>query len=141
MTANTSPIFSLIPRNTISKITAADTSLDATGANVVLAHTANATDGGWVEKITLKSNTANATAVATIRIFLNNGSTVATATNNALIYEFVVPAVTATSTNTTINFEFPIRLQLAPGYRLYIAAAAMNASTGWSVVTWAGDYS
>lgn len=146
MTANTTPIFSLIPKTTWGKVTAADGSTDGTDADVVLVYTANATDGGFISRIIaqpISTSGSTNTSAANIRLYLNNGSTVATGTNNILFKEVSVPliAVGLTATTTVGALEIPLNFQMQAGYRIYVGVSAMAANTQWNFVAIAGDYS
>lgn len=140
MTANTAPIFTKTPINTWDTIAAANTALDGTGT-VAIPFTADGTNGGYVQSIFVKSNTTTATSAATVfRIFVNNGSTNATPANNSLFREYTLTTVTATATAATLNFEFPLNIQLAAGYRILCTAGTLAGSTGYNVTCLGGNY-
>lgn len=140
MAANTSPIFTNVPKIQWDTITTANTALDGTGT-VATAFTADATDGSYVQSIFVKANTTTTTsAAATFRIFINNGSTNGTATNNSLFREYTLTTVTASSTAATLNFEFPLNIQLPPGYKILCTCATLAGSTGYNVTCMGGDY-
>lgn len=141
MPANTSPIYTLTPNIGFANLLAVDanTALDGTGT-VSTVFTAGA-NGGFVTNIIVKSSTTTATSAAgTLRIWINNGSTSGTATNNTLIKEFILTAVTASSTASTLNFEFPLNYQLPAGYKIIVTVATMAASTGWQFTCTGADY-
>ena len=136
MPANNNPIFTAIPEIQWGNLAAANTAKDGTGT-VATIFTADATNGGYVEKIIVRPLAA---VVATVvRIFVNNGATNATATNNSLIAEFTLPATTNSEVAAIAGIEVPIRFALPPGYKL-------NATLGtWSTgsvqfTTIGGDY-
>lgn len=138
MAANTNPIMTLTPNIGWANITSAQT--DLTGVLGTLIYTAGSS-GSMTNSLIVKSTTTNATsAAATLRIFLNNGSTVGTSTNNSLIREYTLGAVTASSTAATLNYQFPLNLQLPAGYKIYAEIATMAGSTGWQVTVDGGDY-
>lgn len=136
---NTAPVFTLNPRTAWTTITTADTSLDGTGANVALIFTAGA-NGSFIQSITAKANTTNATAATSFCVYLNNGSTNATAANNTLIKEFTLGSVTGSNANSTLNFEFPINIQIPASYVVMVSIGTMNASTGFAVTVIGADY-
>lgn len=141
MTANTIPIFTLTPKVSFANLLAANanTALDGTGTTSVV-YTAGS-NGSFVNNLIVKSSTTTATSAAgTLRIWVNNGSTSGTATNNTLIREYVLTAVTASSTVATLNFEFPLNLQLPASYTLIVTVATMAASTGWQFTCTGADY-
>lgn len=144
MAANTSPIYTVKPDNTTDNstgmpipITAAAADYTGVSANYRQSHLAGA-DGSYVRSIICKSNGTNVAAVA--RVFLNNGSTNATATNNALIAEISLPATTASTTAGTVEFEIPIEMGIKAGHKLFIGLGAAVAA-GWTFTVVAGQYS
>ncbi len=144
MPANTAPIFTLTPNVGFANLLAANvvTTLDGTGSAPAISqvYTAGA-NGSFVINLIVKSSTTTATSAAgTLRIWINNGSTTNTATNNTLIREYVVGAVTASSTVATLNYEFPLNLQLPAGYKICCTVATMAANTGWQFTCTGGDY-
>lgn len=139
MTMNTAPVFTLTPHTAWTTITTADTSLDGTGANVAQIFTAGS-NGSFIQSITVKANTTNATAVTSLCLYLNNGSTNATASNNTLIKEFTLGAVTGSNSAATLNFEFPMNIQIPASYVVMVSIGTMNASTGFAVTVIGADY-
>ena len=138
MAANTIPIFTRTYNISKANIASANTALDGTGATLIW--TAGA-DGGFINSITVKSTTTTATsAAATLRIWVNNGSTPSSAANNFLIREYTLGAVTASSTAATLNYEFPINMGLPSGDKIYVAIATMAGSTAWDVTGIGADY-
>ena len=163
MPGNTSQIFSRVSVIGSCKLQAANTAVDGTGtldaagaATTVTGHlgtlfTADATNGGRVERIRFMAEGTNVITVA--RIFINNGSTNATATNNTLVAEVALPATTASST-TLVNanaIELPTPPQvnavdltafpivLPPGYKLMVCLGTAVASF-WDVTAFGGAY-
>lgn len=140
MAAGTTPIFTNIPKINWSTITAANTALDGTGT-VATVFTADATDGSYVQNLIVKSNTTTATsAAATLRVFINNGATNTTATNNTLIREYTLTTVTATATASTLNWEFPLNFMLPAGYKVNCTIATYAASSGFALTCFGSDY-
>lgn len=141
MAANTAPIFS--NAGAISLGTAIGTSIVTdyvgTGANNVVAFTANATNGGFVQRIRFKAVGTNAVAVA--RIYINNGSTNATAANNTFYGELSLPSTTASTTAGTVDIDYPLNFALPAGYRIVIGISAAAAlASGWTPTVIAGAY-
>jgi hypothetical protein len=119
-------------------ITLAANDFTGAGANNVLVATIDATNGSFLVGFTVKATGTNVATVA--RMFLNNGSTNATAINNALISEMSLPATTASATtNTSADIFWPIGKPLEPGTRIYIGLATAVAS-GWQFVPVYGDF-
>ena len=144
-TANTNPIFTLTPRNGFAKVTGVDGSMDGTDADVKLVFTAEATDGSFLQRLIaqpISSSGSTTTSAATLRIYMNNGSTVGTAANNQLIKEWSLAAIAVNVAGTTasIGYELPINFQLAPGYAIYVGITAFAANTQWNITSVHGDY-
>ncbi len=141
MTANTAPIYTLTPNIGFANLLAtnANTALDGTGT-VSTVFTAGA-NGSYVASISVKAGTTTATsAAATMRVWINNGSTNGTATNNTLIREYTLGAVTAGSLGSTLNMEFPLNVMLPNGYKIITTVATMATSTSWQFTCMGGDY-
>jgi hypothetical protein len=138
MSLNTTPVFTLGANISWANITTAQTDLTGVAATSVFTAGAN---GSFAINLTVKSNTTTTTSsAATLRIFISNGSGFGTPANNTLIREFTLGPVTASSTSSTLNYEFPLNLQLPPGYQLGVEIATMAASTGWQVTCIGADY-
>lgn len=153
MAANTAPIFTNIPKISFAQITATDNTSDGTGANVVLAFTADATDGSFIQKLLLIPRTTATASTSfitgTVRVYLNNGSTPGTGTNNSLIREIVISTQNVEADNGIISaiqtIEIPMNIQLPASYRVYVGfvttnATAMTANTILQVTAIGGDY-
>jgi hypothetical protein len=112
---------------------------DYTGidADVSLVFTADATNGGYVERLRFKAGGTNVATVA--RIYLNNGSTPGTATNNVFYGEISLPATTAIATAATVEIDYPMGFALNPGFRIYFGLATAVAA-GWVCTPIAGKY-
>jgi len=126
-------------------ITAAANDFTGIGANNSLVFTAkgtvgDGTSGSLLKRLRFKAAGTNVQTVA--RIFVNNGSTNATATNNTYIDDQQLAASTAsatTPTGSTFDYVFPEGgLLMEPGFRIYVGLATA-VSAGWSVFPIAGD--
>jgi len=144
MPGNTDPIFSKIGE--VSKddgTTFAGTIITATGdytgvsGNHQLVFTADANNGGYIQKLRFKAIGTNVATVA--RIYLNNGSTNGTAANNVFYGELSLPASTATNTASTGDIEYPLELALPPGFKIYVGVATTVAA-GWICTAVGGQY-
>lgn len=136
MAANTTPIFSLTPKNFYASTgTSANTALDGTGTVVTLG-TAGA-DGAYVSKLRLTHLGTNVATV--VRIYINNGSTNATPANNALIKEVSMLANTLDQTAASVAVEVPLDLRLAAAHKLNVTIGTSIAS-GIMVEADVGDY-
>lgn len=127
MAANTAPIYSRTPDiqwgatdgngGSAGPLKTANTAKDGTGT-VLTVFTADATEGGRVEKIRIRPAGTNVATV--LRVFINNGSTNATVANNVLFTEITVAATTLSETAALAETEITIALPLPPGYKLNV---------------------
>lgn len=117
MSANTSPIFSKLGdiQWAPAALTAANTAKDGTGTMATV-FSADATSGGFVQKLISRPLGTNVATV--LRVFLNNGSSNATAANNALIAELSLPVSTLSEVAAQPDFVLPLNLAVPPGYKL-----------------------
>jgi hypothetical protein len=147
MAANTAPIYTLLGDIQWSSSVLFSTAMastiaayDGTAAATQLIFTADATNGGFVQRIRAKCCVLSGTSAASVlRIWVNNGSTPGTAANNVLIGEIGLPATAFTATAATTDIEYPLNIALPPGYRLY-AGIATAVTTGWAVSVIGGKY-
>jgi hypothetical protein len=142
--ANTIPIYSKAGQIswTPALLKTANTATDGTGT-VVTIFTAGS-DGGRVERIRVRPAGTN---IATLmRVFINNGSTNATAANNILYAEIVIPAYTLSQTAASTVSELPntidttlFPLVLPAGYQLNVCVAT-TVATGLEVTAIGSTY-
>lgn len=136
MPANIDPIFTRAPDVqwvAIPSAAAANTAVDGTGT-VYTVWTADATNGGFLQRLRIKA--ANISVATVLRVFINNGSTNATAANNILFEEMGLVVITATNTAATLPFEIPMNIALPPGYKVNVCLA--TSVTGIIQVTGVG---
>lgn len=115
MSANTTPIFVGTPRNSyLTTGVNANTALDGTGT-VATVFTAGA-NGSKIETVNLWNLGTNVATV--VRFFINNGSTNATAANNALVQEFTWAINTLSQTAASVPVAWQANLYLPSGYKL-----------------------
>ena len=137
MAANTAPIFSRLADVQWISGTTLNNTYDLTSGTNFLVFTADATNGGYVQRIRFK---ALGTTVATVaRVFINNGSTTATITNNILWDEISLPLVTASATAATATYELPLNIPLPAGYKIYVVFGTA-AGAGWGMTVIGGKY-
>jgi hypothetical protein len=138
---NTAPIFSLLGdvQWSVSAITAANTTKDLTSGTIYLTFTADATNGGFVQRIRFRSLGTNSNATVA-RIWINNGSSTGTASNNTLFDEITLTAITNSETSAQATFELPLNFALPPGYRLYVTVGTAPTSAGWDATVIGGKY-
>lgn len=153
MAANTLPIFSKAPAINAGAAThqvlvaaamTASTSFTGTDANAVLAFTADATNGSFVQKIRFKwyntNGSGNSTATVA-RIWINNGSAVGTATNNTLVGEVTLPVQTYSQSAATNDIDYPMNIALPAGYKIYVGVGTtVGTNQYWAVTVMAGNY-
>ena len=141
MPANNKTIFTRLSdvHWTISAMTVANTTADLTSGTIYLAFTADTTNGGYVQRVRFRTLGTNANATAA-RIWVNNGSTTATAANNTLIDEITLPTTTVSQVAAQSNYELPLNFALPAGYRVYITVATAPTSAGWNATVIGGKY-
>lgn len=139
MAANTAPIYSKVGDIQWATLATANTAKDGTGT-VGTVFTADATNGGRIERITVRALGTNVATV--LRLFVNNGSTNATAGNNTLVAEITLAATTLSEVAALIDpavgvVDFP--LVLPPGYKLN-ATIGTTIAAGVQVTGIGGKY-
>lgn len=122
-------------------ITAAANDFTGAGANNVLVMTADASAGAtgtFLLGFMVKATGTNVPSVA--RLFLNNSSTNATATNNTFIDEMPLPTTTAAAAGGTGPTIFwPYNKVVQPGFRMYIGLGTA-VTGGWQFTPIYGDF-
>ena len=141
MPANNQPIFTRLAdiQWTVSAMTVANTTTDLTSGTIYLAFSADSTNGGYVQRIrfrTLGSNT-NATVA---RVWVNNGLTTSTSSNNVLFDEITLPTTTVSQVAAQANYELPLNFALPAGYGIYITLGTAPTSAGWEATVIGGKY-
>lgn len=139
MSANTTPIFPLTPRNSWCKKTTANVNYDGTGANVSTAFTAGV-NGSRIDKIVMKSLGTNQPTVA--RFFINNGLDSNDPSNNALFTEQTLSATSSSSTISLgeVNLDYSgTDVYLPAGYKLNVTLGTAT-SPGWQFTVFGSDY-
>ena len=140
MAQNTSPVFPLVP--VVSWINTgavtANTTTDLTaGTNYNSGFTANATNGSRVDFIRVRTLGTNTQTV--MRVWINNGSTTATAANNTLFFERTLAATTVSQTAEQIDVMVPMNVSLPVGHKIYYTFGTAVAA-GYSIQVVGGDY-
>jgi hypothetical protein len=140
MPGNVQPIFARIGKIGNVNIAAAVTGADLTSAGLIF--TSDATNGSIVNEVRLKYLPGTSTVATVLRIWINNGSALATTTNNALVTEISVAAITTTQTAATADYSIPMPrggLVLPPSYRMYATIGTYSTGT-FMVSAYGGDY-
>jgi len=140
MAQNTNPIFPLVP--VVTWVNAAglvaNTTTDLTaGTNYNSNFTANAINGSRVDFIRVRTLGTNVATV--IRVWINNGSTTATAANNTLFFERTLAATTVSQTAEQIDTVLPVNISLPASYKIYYTFGTAVAA-GYSIQVVGGDY-
>ena len=137
-TANTQPIFSSLGDVQWGSVTAttANTAKDGTGT-VLNVFTADATNGGFVQRIRFRAAGTNIATVA--RVFINNGSANSTPANNILYDEITLAATTLSEVAALAVYELPLNFALPPGYKLNVTLGTTVAA-GYYVSVIGGKY-
>lgn len=136
MALNTAPIFSAAPVVGWGTVATANTAKDGTGT-IVTVFTADATNGGRVEKLKIKALGTNVATV--LRAFINNGSTNATAANNSLFAEMTIAANTLSEAAQSAENELILNLSLPAGYVINVTIGTTVAA-GLQVTAVGGKY-
>lgn len=118
-------------------ITTAVADYTGVSANYKQAFISDATNGGFIQRLRFKAVGTNVASVA--RIFLNNGSTNTSATNNSFYGEISLPAVTAINTAATSDIDYVLNIAINPGFSIWVGLGTTVAS-GWAVTAVAGKY-
>ena len=154
MAGNSDPIYSKvadIQTNTLAAATflgpTANTATDGTGT-IYPIFTADATNGGYVQKLTFQCISTVAATVC--RVWLVD--TVPTVTSGALVSntsanthnlnEIGLPQVTVSQTAASPHLELPLNMPLPPGFRLAVSFGTSTgaSTTGWNVLAIGGKY-
>jgi hypothetical protein len=126
MAANLNPIFPLSPKCSWgTPLQTANTAKDGTGTLSTVC--TMGADGGRVDYIRVRATGTNVATV--LRVFINNGSSNATPTNNTLFTEATIAATTlsevAALAETTIQLDLP----LPAGYKIMVTNGTTIAAT------------
>ena len=140
MPANNQPIFTRLAdvQWTVSAMTVANTTTDLTAGTIYLAFSADSTNGGYVQRIRFRTLGTNTNATVA-RVWINNGSTTATAANNTLFDEITLPSTTVSQVAAQANYELPLNFALPLGYKIYVTLGT-TVVAGFDVTAIAGKY-
>lgn len=138
MAANTSPIFTLVTKNWFSDadIKTANTTLDLTSGTISLLVTAGA-DGSHLDRLYLQPLGTNTASCG--RLWLNNGSTTGTATNNRWFLDFALPATTNSIVASIPAVIVEMNIVMEAAYRLYMTIGTTVAA-GYQGAVVGGNY-
>lgn len=146
MAANIDPIFSRLADiqwgatdgngGGAGPLKTANTAKDGTGT-VLTVFTADATNGGYVEKVVFRPAGTNVATVG--RVFINNGSVNSTLANNILYGEITLAATSLSEVAAQVPYELPINLPLPAGYKINVTLGTTVAA-GYFISTVGGKY-
>lgn len=150
MTANTAPIFSVTPRVSSVRVSAAQTASDGTGTvgtNVFLAFTPGV-DGSYLQRIRFSLSSSSATmtqgasAAATLRVHIATTNTGTLTTANTFLYQEInAAAQTPTTTSSSYPIDIPLNFALPSNqYIIVSTSVAPTANTAWVATVIGGDY-
>lgn len=138
MAGNTSPIWSKIGDIQWGiTVATANTTTDLTTGTTYLIFTADATNGGYLQKLRVRPLGTNVATV--LRIWINNGATTGAATNNTLYDEVSLGSSTASQTSALALYELPMNMALPAGYKIYVTLGTTVAA-GFDVSAIGGKY-
>ena len=125
MAQNTSPIFGLTPNTGFATIASGASGNNATnGTGTVTTIFTAGSNGSFVQKILIRwtSNTTGVgNAIEIIRVYLNNGSTNTTASNNSYIDEVQINPYIPTNTTSGNGVEIPIYKSIPASWNINVA--------------------
>lgn len=140
MAGNATPIFARIGKIGQAQIAAAVTGADLTSAALIF--TADATNGSIVNEVRVKYLPGTTTVATAFRVWVNNGGTLSTTTNNSLVTEITLAIITTTQVAATTDYVVAMPrggLVLPPGYRMYATCGTYSTGT-FLVSAYGGDY-
>lgn len=136
MAANTLPIFvGSANDNWAQGALTANTTTDLTAGTIYLVLTAGA-NGMWVRDLRFQALGTNVASL--INIWLNNGSTTATAANNTWIGQYATQATTASNLLAQPFMAWILERLIKPTERIYITLAT-GVAAGYDATGFAGD--
>lgn len=138
MAANTTLICSRLPDvQWIGAVVAANTTKDLATGTIYLVWTADITEGGRLEKLLVSPLGTNVATV--LRVWLNNGSTTATAANNTLITNVTLAATTVSEVAAIAEVTVNLQLAINANYRVYVTIGTAVAA-GFGIIGVGGKY-
>jgi hypothetical protein len=115
---NTRPIYSALPNLGWAKVSTVNTTKTGTGT-VYTVFTADATNGGRISHVRIRAYDTNGVTTV-LRVFINNGGTNATASNNTLYTEAFIDIRSNSLTSADYELEVPLNLALPAGYKVFV---------------------
>lgn len=141
MAANIDPIYSRSPDvQWIGPLVTANTTIDLTGGTSYLTFTSDGTNGGFLQKLRFRATPGTSPVTTVARVWINNGATVATATNNVLFDELTLPGVTTSTTIATAGVELAVNVPLPAGFKIYLTLGGAPSPGTWQCTAVGGKY-
>lgn len=140
MPGNIQPIFARVGKIGQANINAAVTGADLTSAALIF--TADATNGSILNEVRVKYIPGTSTVATAFRVYINNGGTLSTTTNNSLFGELTIAAITSSQTAATADYVLTMPrggVVLPPGYRVYATVGTYSTGT-FQVSAYGGDF-
>lgn len=120
-----------------TNVNTANTTTDLTSGTIYDCFTANSIDDSWVSVIKFRARGTNVQTVA--RIWINNGLTTATAANNVLLDEVMLPATTGIANNALMEISRNLNMGLPTNYKIFVTLGT-SVAAGFHVSVQGGDY-
>lgn len=122
------PSYPVLPKTAYAKLNPSiiNTSTTIT-ENSTLLYTTPTNSGGTLFSNIILACLGN-TAASVVRIFLNNGADYNVATNNVLLTEYAIPAVTASTTVIAHRQQQILEILLPPKFRVFLNLTATSTS-------------
>lgn len=117
-------------------VATANTAKDGTGTMVTV-FTGDATNGSYLDRLRIRPVGTNVATV--LRLFINNGSTNATAANNSYWGDVGLVATTNIETAAVTEYTIPMGLMVPAGYKVNVALGTTVAG-GYAVTGAGGKY-
>jgi hypothetical protein len=137
MPANTLPIFTSVPEIQWGiSATTANTTKTLTSGTIYPIFTGG-TNGSFVQRMRFRTLGTNVVTVA--RVWINNGQTTTTGTNNTLWDEVTLPATTVSEVAAQTPIEIPLNFALPANYVLYVTIGT-SVAAGYDITVIGGDY-
>lgn len=137
MAFNTKPLFPIGVHVTWPILTLADADYDGASSNVVPLYLANQLD----DIVVIRFRPLGTMGATSVKLFVNNGLTNLTATNNGFLKEIKLPAVTAVAGTPMKDVTWVDEyLSLPAGFLLY-GTLSVARSPGWQVIPSGREFS
>lgn len=115
------------------------------GTDVYKVFTADATNGGFVQRLRFKyvANATTTSVACVAKVYISSAASGAVTDANAWFYDEVALPATGALTTTATNpaYDVPVGFALPAGYTILVKiTVGQSASTGWMCTAIAGKY-